>query len=802
MGTAKDDIPIKISLIGETAYKEDKDTVIVGSDSDYVQACHAIRDCAIEHGRLKISVRKKLHYTWLQSYMEQTGIPYKCIEKTPRKILEERWGVSVPEWVTDEMIISQDLLNLDVEVLPSISFEVILLNYFFGKAFLPESLNEENLPDIVMVLTGSNAQGQLKKLPILSRCLEERCKTWSENSKVEWAKGLCGVIVNDVEGLWRDLTLWSLLCSYPEKLLEFVMPPDHIALIRNVPSEVVKRIPLNSVALEQATTQVEMFFKEIQQSVKSGAELSKLIAATSGRLPKEFWFLKGMLASGQIEVSEKEINLIRQKFQGCPGVSPANLAGLQRFVPVQRPTIPSLPVDWEVERWIRWCIDEYMPYRKWQILNGKFDDQVEGVIQSFTDWYFNRYVEVHKDSRRSLVHLLQQWSSYMKDDEFSVVLLVDSLPLFFWNILESALIRSGFHKHESSDRFVPLPSTTETCKPLLLTGDWTETEKDYGKMLTKRANEEYPEKAPFYHSSLKALSEFEPSDKPSIVLLNFLAMDELLHSDVEAGASSYDEELYALFSRVADTVRTLFEKWTGNSDHFSIYVITDHGATRILEEEKKTLDSKVMNKLFPDEKHRFSKVKKTDVASVPENLWSLGYQFTSPFGDEEVVYFIPKGHNTVRMAGVRTGFVHGGASPEEVIVRGAVFRAVKAGLKRPGLRFLDLTRVSGKAVFYVQRVIQLKVEVQNSNIDPITVTHIDIASPAADVKEFTTPTIQGEGYGILQVDCYFNKSAQERDELIINVAYEADGEEYNMELKQTATFKTATTAGFSLKDLK
>ena len=91
-----------------------------------------------------------------------------------------------------------------------------------------------------------------------------------------------------------------------------------------------------------------------------------------------------------------------------------------------------------------------------------------------------------------------------------------------------------------------------------------------------------------------------------------------------------------------------------------------------------------------NEKHRFSSFEASKAGDVPENLWALGYKFQQPFNADGKVYFLPKGHNTVRLPGKGKGFLHGGATPEEVIVPTAFYKAVKVAWKHPFTRFLGL----------------------------------------------------------------------------------------------------------------
>ena len=779
-------------------------TMLIESDADYVKACHALRESFSQKGSLKIWVRQRWHFDWLRNFTEQTNIPCTFSEKTPRIILAEKWNVTIPEWLDDETVTDQNLLAMDVDVEYQVGFGDRMLVFFLGQAFYAEKLESGNLSGIVAAMTRPEVSGHFNSYPVLNRCFEEKVSEWERRSNQAWVKKVCSDLLNDPEKLWKELTLWSLLAGYPKKLLEYVVTAERALFLQNVPSEAISGLPLHRVAIEQASTQIEMFFKDLGPSVKSNSDFYEILKCVSGQLEKEFQLITELLASNLFEVSREDIFHVQEKLKSCPGISGGRLATLYQFVRLNRPSLPEEDESWEADQWINWVVDEYIPYRHWQTQNTHYDAKVEDVVQRFSDWYVEAYTAIHQDREKSLVHLLNYWEDQIKKEVLSLILIVDSLPLTFWDLFQEALAKAGFHRHEIAYRFGPIPSHTEASKPLILSGTWERHDKGYEAILQDRAQKDWGGKRVIYLPNLKALSALQVPEEPAIVLLNFLPPDEVLHSDVELKDSTYEEELHRLFARLADSAKNLFERWPGESQEFSVYVITDHGASKILEEEKASFDSKVVSKLFSDERHRFSYVNKAEAGNIPENLWSLGYRFSQPFVDEDYVYFIPRGHNTVRGLGSGKGYVHGGASPEEVIVPAAIFKPVRPAWKELEARFTNLRidRKTGKASFYIQRVIPLQIEVQNPNSEAIQILRVDLLSPDADIKGCTTPYVAGSGYGTVEVDCYFNKSALGEEELIIQFTYEISGEEYIKELKAAAEYKSAVTGGFTLKDLK
>jgi hypothetical protein len=151
-----------------------------------------------------------------------------------------------------------------------------------------------------------------------------------------------------------------------------------------------------------------------------------------------------------------------------------------------------------------------------------------------------------------------------------------------------------------------------------------------------------------------------------------------------------------------------------------------------------------------------------------------------------------------------SGYSHGGASPEEVIVPVGIFRAVKPSWKDLGVRFLNLKidPQSKKAIFYIQRVFPLQIEVQNPNSEAIRILRVDVLNPDTDVKGYNTPKIEAGKYAGVTIDCYFNRSALENSELKLQLTYSVADEEHAVKVSVAVDYKSVASGGFSLKDLK
>lgn len=796
--------PVAVNYIGDLDFQPPANAMLVECDEDYVRVCRELSPEGLSTANLGVWVRSKIHFVWLRDFLAQIGCSAVFQEKTARIVLAERWNVQIPDWLKDTDVINQNMLNLKVEPQPHrVDFPDRILVHLLGVAFQPDILSAANLADVIKALVSDEAKSVFRQYPILKRALEAKCETWVQSGHEIWIKKTCSYLCENPDLLWRWLSLWAGLHSYPERLLGYVLSPELILFIRNVPVAAVQDLPLESEAREQIQTQVDRFFGDIQNQITSSEEFGKVVDWTSGRLAQEYHFIVKILRSRQIAVTPTDIQKVQNKFRHCPGVTVSNLKTLHYNIEPCRPRLIGPTEEWSSAEWIRWTRDEYTPYRSWQIHNKQHDAQLEKTVIRFSEWLFKEYTTIHSDPNLSLIHCLGVLASGELEDSLSIILIVDCLPLEFVSLLDDAFGNAGFCRHDVQYRFAALPSTTEFNKPGLLSGEWQFGSVNYEVVLKTRACADDKNREVVYLSNLKALSEVSAPKNRAIVVLNFLDGDEVLHSDVESKNSTYDEELHRLFTRMAESVNRLCMEWVGPKESVSIYVVTDHGACYILDEEKNSFDSKIVNKLFSDEKHRFAAIAEERAGDIPDNLWALGRRFKQPFGSDTTLYFLPKGHNTVRHSGRSRGYMHGGATPEEIIVPTALYKLVQTESKKPAARFLNLMLESdtGRAKFYIQRVMTLVIEVQNPNPSELHIIRASVLSPETDVKDCEYAIIPAGSAKTIHLSCYFKKSALGKNILELELAYTLSGEEYSFTLKLDCEFKSAMAHGFNLRDL-
>jgi hypothetical protein len=791
---------LRIKFIGNLPGTAPNGTFLIASDSDYCAACDGLRKVVENHDTFW--VREKHHFAWISAFIDHTGVNYRreveFSETSPRNLLEQRWELPIPDWLTDELILKEQLLDTNLPPGSHSSVDAALLAPLFGE--LASKFPWSQAGSLAEKASAPATQSQFTGSAITRLAWGSVLATWAASNEPSWAREFCKRVASEPAKLWRDLTIWRLLHDYPEAQQEFALDPAAAAFVRKVPIEALKRMSLNSEGRTLALDQIQPFFEEARTGVVSRSKFEELVGAVSGELGEEFAALESLLEKAQFKIQDSDVKSVARRFADCAELGDAALSRLALYVP------PPKPVDFDgvsadAAAWIKWFHTQYMPYRWWQTERGHPDAEVEETVGKFSEWYCREFIQVHSDPRLSAVQILAQWRPLILQDSVSLILLVDNLPWFFWDSFEWALVTAGLHKHESRDCFAPLPSHTSVCKPALISGRWDAAGTNYLKMLELRAAEEWNGKPVYYLSGVDQLAAMKVIPSPAVLLLNYITGDDALHSDLAAAGTTHTDQLSVHYQNLGKAAGEFARRASEGDRGFGLYVITDHGASHILAAERQSIDAKLSQRLFANEKHRSATLDATEAAQVPDNLWGLGHRFSNPFHGDGSVHFIPRGHNTVASPNRRPLYCHGGATPEEIIIPCGVFRLFRASWVAPNVRFVDLKQKDSRAAFYVKRITNVTVEIQNSNSDDCRLQSITMSPAVGDIRDFGKVVVDANGIGRTTMSLYFSAGATSLPTLTFEFHFRVAQEDLVRRVELPVAISSATTGGTDLTSL-
>lgn len=788
--------PLSLKFIGDLPGDASGDALLVESDRDYCRASALIRGERIDDHQA-IWVRREHHFSWLKAQIThcEQGLneDIEITRTSPSLLLSERWGREIPQWLTDELILAEGLLKRDLpEDAPDVARG--LLSPYFG--VLPEKLSARTAGKLVAQANGKFAEASSDRLAMTA--WKSVLADWKDEGGKGWVSDFCRRLEEEPAKLWNDLTAWRLLRRYPISALDFAIDVAAASFVRGLPDEFGMGMDYSPTGIQWAFDQINPLLAKVVEPPASRQKFEFILGGASGELNAEFSAIRTLLENADFQVSGEDLREIRTRFSGCPGLSETNLSRLDLFIAPNRPT-EDVPVDAGATTWKSWALNEYLPYRWWQIQRRSADSELEATLVRFSEWYCEHYASVHADPASSSVQIISRWRDQILTDHVSLILLVDNLPWFFWPMLEKALAESGLHRHGSEFTFAPLPSHTAVCKPQLVSGRQDATGTDYLKLLRNRSTHEWQDRQVHYLSGIDQLNALPSAGEPYVALLNYLAADEALHGDADATGTTWTEQLELLFGKLAAAVGEFSKRVSADGRDFGLYVVTDHGAALILPEEKRTADAQLAKKLFPNEKHRSATMSPSEAAQIPENLWTLGHRLNLPF--DERTHFIPRAHNTVASGGNRAVFMHGGATPEEVLVPSGVFRAYSASWLAPKVRLIDLALTEGRARFYIKRMVELRFEIQNPNGDPCELKTLEIQPEVAELRRFDFASIPTKGTAQGAMSLYFSESALDVEKLTIRFNVGIGVETVSQSVELPVTISSAQSGGLDLRNL-
>lgn len=790
--------PLHVNYIGNLNTDAPEQTLSVGSEADFLTACNALRQNMAENYQA-IWVHKKHHFVWLKAYVGDFGAgisrPVDFTEITPHDVLGQKWGVKVPAWLTDEWIVEAKLLDLSPASGSFGSAEAILLAEMFGE--LSEQLPLKHVGSIVENASAVTIRDSLSSDPLRHEAWTSLVKRWATTAAAAWVPGFCERLLSDPEKLWRQLTIWRLLHKYPSELLDFSLEPAALGFVRSVPLISLEGMSLHPDGRSLALDQIRPFFTQARTGKIDRTTFASLAGSVSGELQEEFNELETLLQSPAFAVEASDIQAVVDRFVQCGSVGPSAIAKLRLFVRPPRPSTPD-PDTADASAWVKWFHKEYLPFRWWQTERGEHDALVEKSVGNFSEWYCRDFSHVHSDLQQSAMQVISGWKHSILSDTVSLILVVDNLPWFFWKSFERAFAAAGLLLHESRDCFAPLPSRTSACKPALIAGTWDASGSDYKDMLEQRSITEWAGRAVRYLPGADQLATIEQPTEPCVLLLNYLASDVTLHADAAAAGTTHEADLDHLYHGLAKTIAEFAKRVCREDRNFGLYVATDHGSTCTLPQERQNIDAQLSKKLFPEEKYRSASFGKE--VSIPDNLWQLGHRFTNPMATDGLVHFIPRGHNTVAGGNNRKVYSHGGATPEEVIIPCCVFRLFRAAWTPPNVRFLNLKMKNGKAAFWIKRMSNIEIEIQNPNTGECHLESIAILPEVGEVRDFTPASVPSGAMGAAAMSIYFQSEAKSVTTLRINLTFRISQETLVRSVELPVEFGSVT-GGLDLNDL-
>jgi len=389
--------------------------------------------------------------------------------------------------------------------------------------------------------------------------------------------------------------------------------------------------------------------------------VNEALGKMSGLLLGELRAVRNFVVKTHAPLNIFELEELRVKFSHIEGASQMVdevAAGLP-------PPLPKQPAEgWNATEWMDWARTEYIPYKKWLLDHNRICETAIHQSIMYEDWFYSNYPQFLQSFDLLIYGAFSHIQPLLEEGYVVIWVLVDNLPLFWFQTLSRALVESGFMLSEKPENplylFSMLPSETSVSRVSSLLGQLPNQiesknfEVYFGEQWQNRGASNVT-----ISTSIDELCE-QSAKGANLHLLIYTSLDSLAHlpdHEVDDRESEIAFRLGSLANRLGEVISRLAE-----IQKTKLVISSDHGSTKMLPEAKMLgLPASAKLDAIFEQHRRFIRVGSFNALNSYEWFFLEANKFS--LGDN---YAVAKGD---RYIGVRpTGYTHGGLSPEETLV--------------------------------------------------------------------------------------------------------------------------------------
>lgn len=774
----------------------EKSGIFINEISEYVDIYSKIADSIHNNSQLKVIVRDPTCFKWLSKLKDLYGdTNIEIWKNNPREALMRKWHLAyLPENVSDRDILEINLLELKITPKEGETFENIILENFYSSILTHKEFPIYKLINLLEELVVNNKWETHKNKPIVVKQYKSRLDEWLKNSKKEEYNTIIENLKNNPVSLYQKLMNLKLLNSYPNRIGESVLGSD-FNIYKKLNLD-LSNLVIDLKEAEIAINEIDIFLKN-DIKVNSIDEIEEVLPILSGYLLLELDYLMKLVRYYKKNVNKELIEKIKDKFAAISNLKQIliKFKNLDLLVPRQAPSEPGN--DWGAEEWSKWAVEEYLPYKFWLEEINEYDEKVASYSEKFGDWFFGNFIKLKTDFPRFLHKVILDIGYRIKDkSEISLLLVIDNFNYKYFSDLRDIFNKQGFFCKDSQPYFSMIPTETFVCKRSIFSG-LSEINslgnKSYDKII-KEAWAGYVGSKKFkYLSNLGALNKIKSLDH-EVYILNYCNIDELFHKDEEDLGRPHREEVGYHLQNLVNAVID-FSKRLRIDRKFSIYICSDHGSTKIQSSTSSTIDRKYYKAKSENKHHRFVTITDKQLQKLPSHVESNAYVLKKEeYGLLENV-IIARGYNRFKKSNGRY-YIHGGLSPEEVIVPFAIFEKVLVEPKEIIIHLL-------KNAFRYSVKSNIELEIVNINDYEITDIAVDILNSNVESQIQRVKQISPKNKYVLEIPSRFKKTPDEKEKnfLLLKISYQIIEKMYSQQNEIPIVIKSMVEQKTNLEDI-
>ena len=749
---------------------------VVSQIAEYTKAYQRLLEAAYTRDDTRLYVQHSTIVRWFENMAPrypQGTFRFGAIDA--KGWLAELWDVSIPEDITPQEIQAAGLLELEIEPQPGLSFEEILLAYFYDPIFTLKQFPIGKVSELMDAYDSSrwtaNAGVQL-----LAKTYAKRLETWRDGAKNSEQRHLIEQYAADPPLLKDRLMTYRVLKSYPQLGNRLLGEDFHLYKSLGIN---LQGLTVDERAIEGVVAEVTYALNEFQVSDQD--ELEALVDSVSGLLMLEFEKVEKTLLEHPVWITSGLVDEVESKFESLSNRIGKRIVRLRGTI---RPKKPAAPVaNWDVGRMLDWAINEYLPYQAWCDRHDHFERDLYETGDQFSAWLYENWNEIHANSGRMVFNVLPNAAIKLREQGVTnLVLVVDNLGWDFQQILKDLFFEEGFHITTSEAYLAMLPTETEISKKCLLSGQvgYKEIDDKRYKTIIEKGWVPFFEDAQFrYIPDIGGLGEIEEIEAQTYVV-NYLAIDRVLHKPASEFGMSHREHIRHLLEKLVENVQEFIQQHN-LEEQIRVHVVSDHGSTRIPKSIQNDLDPNYFKSGgFEIKSHRYITMDQSRFAELPSNLEvDCFFLDAVQFGNEGPYLVARRGNRFLKIDG--DVYVHGGMLPEEVIVPYMAFETTVEAIS-------DLTVTLIRNEFRY-RMETIELEIGNPNEAAVDEIRISALNSNVEMDRYEIDLLMGKRKTKLTCKALFKRTpnVDEQNSLTLRLRYRYRGDTHTQEVQKGIT---------------
>ncbi|MEA3376466.1 MAG: PglZ domain-containing protein, partial [Chloroflexota bacterium] len=553
-------------------------------------------------------------------------------------------------------------------------------------------------------------------------------------------------------------------------------------------------LDVDDVEMEAAVDQIAVHLNKLKGQEASLDLVKRLMGQVSGELEIEFQTLYQLIVERDIAIDRPLVDRIEERFAPIRSQVIDRIERLRLLIPPERPSAPNPEGDWAMSHWLRWAVEEYLPFRFWLEETETRDEKAESFAAGYADWLRAHYDALLPSFPHIVYRALhnEEQVEHLMGPQPVLFIAIDNFNYKFLEHLERFFEEAGFYASTTTPYLSMLPTCTEVSKKCLFTGSHSPFERTaYGRPILDTWSANLKDRTLAYVPHLGALKEVA-AQRPDVAFLNHVLIDDTLHrSEVELGVP-HAKEVRRRLSDLVGAVKDFARRIDAERD-LVVIICSDHGSTRIPTDAPNIIDQPFYTARLDNPHHRYIGLSDEEMERLPDNVDVECYRLRRGVFDLNENYLVARGYGRFKRTDEAV-YVHGGLTPEETIVPLCVFQPVVEEAKDLTVRLLD-----DEFRYGAKGTVQL--ELVNVNPYPCLDLRLEILDENVDYEPVELENLPSHRNVQMDIPVRIWRRDEEVTDLRLRISYQLLGERRRQVEVLPITMRSMMESGFDLEEL-